>query len=172
MNSNNEFIGYEYKEFICKKQMQPLYEDCIKNFGWLPEGSEAVIGKPDAVSLKFKRDRKITNKAELVRLQRQFEACIRDIVSLEKNKTTKASTIAYIIGVIGTSFMAGSVFAVTSENILLCILLAVPGALGWVIPYGVFCKIKTKKVKKLNPLIEQKYDEVFGVCEKANTLLN
>lgn len=35
-----------------------------------------------------------------------------------------------------------------------------------------FKGVSSKKTEMLNPLIDQKYDELYTVCEKANALLN
>lgn len=167
-----DFMGYEYRNITVKKTMQAVYADSFGNFGWIAEGIEDTVGKVDSVVMKFKRDRKIRNKSELTRLQRQFEACTVEIVSLERSKVTKAAGIAYAVGVIGCAFMAGSVFAVTAGNIPLCVILAVPGFLGWIAPYLLFRSISAKKTEAVTPLIDQKYDELYSVCEKANALLD
>ena len=77
--------------------------------------------------MKFKRDRKIRNKAELTRLQPPRAA--------------------------------------------LCAILAVPGFIGWILPYFCYRAIRRRKTNRLSPLIEKKYDELYDVCEKANGLL-
>lgn len=168
----NNFIGYEYTDITVKRSMAHLYTDSYGNFGWELEGTGEQIGKVDSIAMKFKRDRKIPNKAELTRLQRNFDACVSEILSLESQKYIKASAIAYVIGVLGTAFMAGSVFAVTSGNVIPCIILAVPAFVGWVLPYFLYKKIVREKAAKITPLIEQKYDEIYTVCEKANALLS
>lgn len=170
--TRNDFTGYEYRDITVKKTMQSVYADSFGSFGWIAEGIGEAVGKVDSVVMKFKRDRKIRNKSELTRLQRQFEACTAEIVSLERSKVTKAAGIAYAAGVIGCAFMVGSVFAVTAGNIPLCVVLAVPGFLGWIVPYLIFRRISTKRTEAVNPLIEQKYDELYSVCEKANALLS
>lgn len=71
--------------------MQSIYADGFASFGWIAEGIGEAVGKMDSIVMKFKRDRKIRNKAELTRLQRQFEACTAEIVSFEKEKTLRAS---------------------------------------------------------------------------------
>ena len=90
-------------------------------------------------ALRMKRDRKLIHKMELTRLQRHFEACAKEIEVLEKSKTSVASAWAFVVGILGTAFMAGATFAVTHEPpmILLCIILAIPGFIGWALPY--FC---------------------------------
>lgn len=67
--------------------------------------------------------------------------------------------------------MAGSVFAVTSDLFALCAILAIPGFLGWIFPYFLYRRIEKKKTAEVTPYIEQKYDELYAVCEKANSLL-
>lgn len=101
------FIGYEYKSLTVNRRMESVYADGYQNFGWKLEDVSAPLTAGGALSMKFKRDRKIRNKAELTRLQRQFEACADEIVELERSKTVAASITAYIIGLIGTAFMAG-----------------------------------------------------------------
>lgn len=59
-----------------------LYMDAYKSFGWEPGGTEnspKARTVAERIVLKFKRDRKILNKAELTRLQRNFDACVNEI---------------------------------------------------------------------------------------------
>lgn len=168
-----DFIGYEYRTISVKRSMASLYADGYENFGWELEGTEETNGTlpAEAITMKFKRDRKICNKAELTRLQRNFDACVNEILSLEASKHVKASVIAYTLGIIGTAFMAGSVFAVTAGRIIPGIILAIPAFVGWILPYFLFKGAETKKTAEVTPLIDQKYDELYAVCEKAHALL-
>lgn len=172
INKENGYVGYEYKDVTVKRSMESVFVDGYSNFGWSIEDSSIPIGKVDSVILKFKRDRKIRNKAELTRLQRQFDTCVTEILSLESSKYIKASAVAYIVGVVGTAFMAGSVFAVTGGNSVLTVILAIPGFVGWIIPYLLYSKISRTKTEQVNPLIDQKYDEIYDICEKANSLIS
>lgn len=172
VNNENCFVGFDYKDITIKKSMQPIYTDSYRNFGWILEGNSSPVGKPDSITMKYKRDRRIRNKAELTRLQRQFDACVKEILKLEESKKTRAAFVAYLVGVIGTAFMAGSVFTVTAGNVAACVILAIPGFIAWIIPYLLFRKISEKRAELVNPLISQKYDELYSICEKANTLLN
>ena len=106
----NSFIGYEYQEVSVKRSMASVYADGYSNFGWQIDGTTEQPGKMGSISMKFKRDRKIRNKAELTRLQRNFDSCVSEILTLESSKYIMASVAAYAVGIIGTAFMAGSVF--------------------------------------------------------------
>jgi hypothetical protein len=172
VQGQNSFVGYEYKEITVSRSMGSVYTDCYENFGWSLEGTSQPIQGISSVTLKFKRDRKIRNKAELTRLQRQLDACIRDVEMLEKSKVTGAAAAAFSLGIAGTAFMAGSVFAYLGGMLVLCIILAVPGFTGWVIPYFVYLALYQKRNAKVTPMIDEKYDEIYEVCEKANALLN
>lgn len=171
--SSKNYIGYEYKEVIANGNKTSLYLDSYESFGWEIDEKLSLIKETGRSIIKLKRNRKIMNKTELTRLQRNFEDCMKQIDQLEQNKQSQATMVSIIIGIIGTSFIAGSVFAVTATPpmIWLCILLAIPGFIGWALPVPVFRYIVRKRTKALNPLIEEKYDEIDNICEKGNHLL-
>ncbi|NLS84318.1 MAG: hypothetical protein GXZ14_01705 [Ruminococcaceae bacterium] len=175
MNENqtqeNGFVGYEYQDITVKRDMASLYSDGYENFGWRLEGTSGAVGKPNYVTMKIKRDRKIRNKAELTRLQRQFCACAEEIQSLEFSKYVSGAAAAYVVGIIGTAFMAGSVFAITGGSVMGCILLAVPGFAGWIAPYLIYRVMTKKKTAQITPLIDKKHDEIYDICEKGSKLL-
>ena len=168
-----DFVGYEYKEIFADSEKASMFLDGYMNFGWVPDDNiqpSRILGR---VMIKLKRDRKILNKAELTRLQRHFDSCMNDIERLETSKTQSATIWAIAIGIIGAAFMAGSVFAVTATPplIALCVILGIPGFILWILPYFVFRKLVQKSAEKTAPLIEQKYDEIYEVCEKGSRLL-
>lgn len=168
-----EFVGYEYKTVTVDSTVASMCLDGYESFGWI---SDKKIQPPKAgatVTLQLKRDRKIANKMELTRLQRNFEACLTEIGTLQKSKTSTATAISIIIGLVGTVFMAGSTFAVTAAtpHIALCVLLAIPGFIGWGLPVFLHKKLVQKRINVVAPLIESKYDEIYELCQKGNSLL-
>lgn len=179
------YVGYEYKEVKTDSAQASFLIDGYANFGWQvdtnvaggirEEGGKAP-GAPssDKLVVRLKRDRRIINKAELTRLQRNFEACVREIKELEKRKTSAAASAAIAAGVAGTVFMAGATFAVTAQppHILLCVILAIPGFIGWILPYFLYKRITKTKTEEISPLIEEKYDEIYDICEKGSRLLH
>lgn len=96
-----------------------------------------------------------------------------EIDAMEKSKDSFAIMSSITIGIIGTAFIAGSTFAVTNDPpiIWLCVLLAIPGFIGWILPYYIYKIVFKKMSKKLNPLIEKKYDEIYEICEMGNKLM-
>ena len=172
-----DYIGYEYKEKIVPAELASLYMDSYPCFGWEIDPNSACyhggVGQIGKVSLRFRRDRKLFNRVELTRLQRNFDGCVSEIERLEQSKTSTATVWALIIGLIGTAFMAGSVFAIaaTPPKVVLCIILAIPAFIGWIVPFFVYKAVRCKKTEKVSELIEVKYDELYEICEKGNRLL-
>jgi len=172
------FIGYEYKQVKTNINNVSFLIDGYKNFGWIADNNinrstDNIQNSNISVVLRLKRNRKIMNKMELTRLERNFEFCLKEIEYFEKSKSEKAIMYALIVGIIGTIFMAGSVFAVTNEPpmIILCIILAIPAFAGWILPYFIYKQVKRKRSIKVNPLIEQKREEMNKIFEKGNKLL-
>ena len=177
--AQKDYIGYEYKEIAAENNRISFLLDGYENFGWELDERQMERGREHSgasakMVLQLKRNRKIINKMELTRLQRNFEACVNEIDKLEKKKTSVATMYALILGIIGTAFMAGSTFAVTapSPHYILCIILAIPGFLGWIFPYFLYKKVAGKQAERITPLIEAKYDEIYEICEKGNKLLH
>ena len=168
-----DYIGYEYREITVDRNSEALYLDSYENFGWQFDGRAlSLFGiTKGMVQLKFKRNRKLLNKMELTRLQRQFDSCTSEIKRLEQSKLSQAYIVSFTIGVIGTAFMASSVFAYLGGMVLLCIVLAIPAFIGWIIPYFAYNSTYRKKVSEVTPIIDSKYDEIYEVCKKANSLI-
>ena len=171
INAGKDFVGYEYKSITIKRSSADLFADSYPSFGWTLEGTSTPLGGMNSVTMRFKRDRKIKNKMELIRLQRQFEAQVAEVEGLESSKGLGASILAYVVGITGTAFMAGSVFAFLAGMLPLCIIFAIPGFIGWAISYFCYVSIRKKKTERVTPIIDSKYDEIYEVCERANSIL-
>lgn len=168
---STQFTGYEYKELSAAGEQAAFYLDCYESFGWQPEDR---LGGGAKGRLLLKRERKLVNKMELTRLQRHFEACMDEIRALERSKTSTAAIWAIAVGLAGTAFLAGATFAAVHVPplYLLCAILAVPGFIGWVLPYFLYRKLAAKRAAVVAELVEQKHDEIYEICEQGNKLLN
>lgn len=110
MDQMKNITTYEYKEITVRSDKASLYLDCYESFGWKQDENFPPLESGDKVTLKLKRDRRLVNKVELTCLQRNFEAAMNEIIALEHSKTTAAIIWALCIGLVGTAFVAGSVF--------------------------------------------------------------
>lgn len=175
------YIGYEYREITVPEEYISLCLDSYPCFGWEPDPNRKPAQKSNSSvklpakeeTLYFRRNRTISNKAELTRLQRNFDSCVAELRALEQAKTTPTRIASLVVGIIGTAFMAGATFAVTAEtpDYGLMILLAIPGFTGWILPIFLYRSLLKKRTAEINPLMEKKYDEINSICEKGHRLL-
>ncbi len=188
-SETKEFIAYEYLNINVKSDKEPLYTDCYEAFGWILTNNAALVEEGDyylnnlpnvnvtkQVNLKFKRDRKIPNKGELQTLQRKMENSLKEIDKLEKEPMSKGVTKSLSIGLIGTIFLAISVFAITAStlslsNYIICIISGIIGLAGWLFGFLSYKNTKTKVEKENTQLIEEQYNAVYDCCEKASKLI-
>jgi len=168
--SENEmkFIMNEYLEVNVKPNLVSLCSDCYHALGWTIVNTSNRI---DSVTLRMQRDRKIKNRVALCDLQRKCEDAFITIEKLEKSKTTNPMAASLSLGLIGTIFVAGSVFAYLASLILVCVILAIPGFAIWGSAYFVYYKLLKKSKDTINPMIDQNYDLIYEACEKAIHLL-
>ena len=173
MQNRNPYVGYEYKEITAPNDKVSVLLDGYESFGWQVDENLPTAPGAYMTTLHLKRDRKILNKMELTRLQRHYEACLSEIEALERSKTSGAMAASLSVGIIGTAFMAGSVFAVTHQPpmVVLCIVLAIPAFAGWIAALPLYRRVFAQKCAKVRPLIEKKYDEIDEICEKGHSLL-
>lgn len=201
MEQNKKFTNYEYKSVVVNRDKESVWKDSYQNMGWELEKSQPAIvkhvfgpirimiaplaiipGTPFAkmavdhksetkVELTFKRNRNLDNKAEINRLQLKFESAVKTIGQLEDSRITGAATASYMIGLLGTIFMAGSVFSYLGGFLLPSIVLAVPGFICWLVSYFAYRGFKDKKTRKVAPMIEEQYDTIYDICQKANVLI-
>lgn len=180
------YVGYEYREISVPRKYASLCLDSYPCFGWEEDPNQgrpgrrrspaipAAPGPKEMETLCFRRARSISGKAELTRLQRNFDSCIAELGALEQSKATQGMVASLTVGLLGTAFIAGSTFSAVSTPpmIWLTILLAIPGFLGWIVPYFLYRAIVRRKTAQIEPLMEQKYDEINNICQKGCRLLH
>lgn len=159
---------YEYLDVNVKQNLVQLCSECYHALGWNVIGTNFRI---DTVTIKLQRSRKIKNRVALCELQRKCEDAFISIEKLERSLTIKATAISIGIGITGTLFIVCSVFVYLAFMIPLSIILAIPGYIGWVLPYFLYKKNVKKNALKTNPMIESNYDVIYKACEKASQLL-
>lgn len=165
--NGNSIVMNEYLEVNVKQSLVQLCSDCYHALGWTVMNTRTGI---DSVTLKLQRDRKIKNRVALCDLQRKCEDAFTSIEKLERSKSTKAMSVSLGIGIVGTVFMTVSVFAYLAALIPVCVIFAIPGFIGWGLPYYLYRKLEKQSIIKVNPLIDSNYDIIYDACEKASQL--
>lgn len=174
MCENAESFGLmnEYLEVEVNERLQDLARDCYQLFGWTIINKHKYNFEKGKFRFKMQRKRNIENKKELDSLQKQCEEAFKSIEKLEKWKYTKPMGIALAVGLTGTVFMTVSTFSYLASMIPLCIILAIPGFLGWGLTYFVYLKQLKKCLDKAKLVIDSNYDLINETCEKAEALLD
>ena len=169
------FMAYDYKEIEAEGERLSLLLDAYESLGW--ELDERAGGKREEAKgkkVRLRRERKIINKMELTRLQRNMEACVASIDELERSVTSGATLYAVLLGLVGDGFSGdghlcggrpGASYPVVRDS----------GHSGIcrmdLLPLFVYKWIRRKRRERTMPLIEEKYDEIYAICEKGQKLL-
>lgn len=171
MTETTAFTPYEYLTIQVDRELEALYKDTYRNFGWTIEGYAAGLPNVNTVSIKLKRDRRLPDRQAVLEQQRTAEHALATIASLEHSKQTAPMIAALTAGVIGSAFLAGSVFAITANLWLLGIPLGVVGLAGWVAGYLAHGRVKANQARKVAPLIDREYETVYAAGEQASRLM-
>lgn len=174
------FTAYEYSSVRAPRDLEPLYQDTYRSFGWsveVAELSEPVRALPSpsgarsTVTLKLKRDRNIRNRQMVQTLQRKAESSLATITRLEKSKSAWALAAALTVGILGCGFLAGSVFAIDGGLMVLSIVLGAVGLLGWLAGFLSYLGVKNRRTSTVTPLIDREFDVLFEASAQATRLL-
>lgn len=177
--SARAFAAYEYKETTVERRRASEYLDDYESFGWelddayeRPAVHPGVPGAERMIALHMRRDRRIVNRVELTRLQRQFEACMKEIQTLESSRDVHATICALCTGVVGLALLLCAAFtAITSKALtLLGVLLALPGAILCALAYPIYRRVYRKREGEVTPLVDAKREEICTLCEKGQRL--
>lgn len=166
-----DFIAYEYRTLSVKREREALYRDSLENFGWRLESSTVGLPGSGTVTLKLKRDRMLRNRPMVAELQRKCEAALEAIESLERSKVARPQAAALLVGLVGTAFLAVSVFSFTGGLVALFL---VSGFLGLAVTGGTYflhSALRSRQLRRSAPLIDRQYDIVYASCEQAHGLL-
>ena len=199
MSNKENFVVYEYKNITVKRNSAGMYIDCMENFGWSPAENDGYdvhalltnlnpvnLGKnisnaaqsfgetadpSETMTLKFKRDRRIENKQQLEKLERECEDALSAINKSERKNAAQTMGISLGTGIIGTLFIGLAVYNFIFSNTVLGVLFAAVGAVGWAIGFFSNMKIGKKKSAQTEPYVQDQLNIVYSACEKAHALL-
>lgn len=167
----DDFVAYEYLAVRAPRHLEALYRDSYRAFGWIVDGPVSAFPGADVATLKFKRDHRLRSRAMLTDLQRTSERSLEEIGRLEKSKTTTAMAVSLGVGILGSAFLAGSVFAFTGGALVLSIVLGAVGLAGWGLGYLAYGRVKAGRAAAVAPLIDREYATVYANGEQASRLL-
>lgn len=166
--------SYDYKTIKVKRSIETLVCDTYENLGWELTNTSSVEGSLFHINLSFKRDRKIGNKVELLKLQERADNVIASIELLQNKKKNAGFVPALTTGIVGTlTFGGGMSITMLVEGVgymIGGIALGVVGAGICALAYPLFKRINRKKGDNIQPILESEYDKLADICEEAGKL--
>ena len=167
-------ISYDYKTIKVKRSIETLVCDTYENLGWEMTNTSSVEGSIFYVNLSFKRDRKIANKTELLKLQEKADSVIASIEALQNKQKNSGLAEAVTTGTIGAlTFGGGMSMCLTLSGVGFMIggiALGVVGAGICALAYPLFKKLNKKKSSNIQPILESEFDKLADICEQAANL--
>ena len=175
-----DYAGYEYTTIRAPRQLENLYRDAYRNFGWNFERSEVrPLIRPlpllpairsNTATLSFKRDRNIKRQPMMQDLQHKVNVSLASIARMERSEKSTAVLVAAVLGIIGAGFLAVSMFigAVSTGAIILGAI----GLVAWVGGAIAYFGIKSARTARLDPLIDQEQTVIFETGEQAARLIH
>lgn len=154
-------MTYDYLTVQVTHSTKELVQDVYENLGW--EVTSKGIG-----TINFKRNRKINNKKELKEIEDEIKTSIDNICRLEKAKTNNGIITSLCFGIIGTIiFGAGLSLALEFSLYIMGIILGVVGIVIALPAYPIYAKICKNQTNKALPLIDEEFDKISELCDKA-----
>jgi hypothetical protein len=163
--------SYEYTTVQVEPAKESLYREVYESFGWVFDGYAPPARRGKTVTLELKRDRRIRNRPVVAELQRTAEEALASIERLERSTTAKATTVAYLVGLAGAAFFAGSVFSLNAGFTVLFLYLGFHGVLLWAAPHFLYKRFRKRKAAKVEPLIDREYEVLHETAERARGFL-
>jgi hypothetical protein len=173
--NGRQYVGYNYKTIYVPSSKASMMLDYYQNFGWeLASDFYTQDYDTPPIKITLKQDKKLINRMEITRLQNHFESCMEEIKNLENSIDSLAVAVSIAVGIIGAAFIAGAVLTILNNpsHHFLIILFSLIGITIAILPIFIYKRLYLEKAKTITPLIEEKYNEVDKICEKAYKLIN
>lgn len=177
MEKEKEVITYDYKTISAKREMETMTIDAYENLGWEFVGSSVSGRAIFHVNLSFKRDRKIANKQNLLKLQEKVDSTLQNIEVLQNKKKTVGGTPALSTGISGALVFGGgmsmvmtlgiSAGAVVSGWLAGGIILGVVGIGVALFAWPIYKRVRKNGLAKIEPMLENEYNRLADFCEQT-----
>ena len=164
-------ITFDYKTVKVKRSIETLVCDTYESLGWELTNTSSVEGSLFCVNLSFKRNRKIENKVELLKLQEKADSTVATIDNLQNKKKNAGMVGALSVGILGAlTFGGGMSMSMLLQGVGFMIggiALGLVGAGVCALAYPLFKKINKKKNQEIEPLLQSEFDKLADICEQA-----
>ena len=168
-----EIITYDYRTIKVKREMEAIAMDAYENLGWEFVNSGISMGAIFYVNLSFKRDRKIDNKQNLLKLQEKVDSTLQNIEVLHGKKRTAGQIPALVTGISGALIFGGGLSMLltlgfeTLGFIIGGVALGVVGAAIALLGWPIFKRTRKRGLAVIEPILEDEFNKLSDICEEA-----
>lgn len=178
MEKKDEVTINDYKTISVRRQMEMMTADAYECLGWELVGSSVSEKAIFSVNLLFKRNRKVSNKKNLLELQEKVDTALKNIEILQRKKKNAGLIPALTTGIIGALTFGGGMSMILELGVepIVAGWLAGGIALGLVgigicaLAWLVNRKARRSKIVKIDPLLEMEYNKLSDLGEEAKKL--
>jgi len=172
--TKKEVITYDYRTIRVKREMELMAVDAYEALGWQSVFSSVAEGSIFSVNLSFKRDRKVPDKQNLLKLQEKVDSTLNAIETLREQKRTAGTTSSLSVGIAGALTFGGGLSMALMLGVGSVGFMAGGVALGVIgvgiclFAYPIYKKVKKNKFAKTEPLLENEFNRLADICQEAN----
>ena len=175
MGSEIDTVRNEYKNIVVSNDHNALYQEAYECFGWQTCGTRSNLLGERLWTISMWRDLKIKNRAELVKLERQFEDCTEEIAQFERGKKRTAAWITAVVCLIGAALFVGGIFALiigwSAPMIVLADFLFMLSCLVFAAAVFVYRNRVRSRTEADLAFIDKKYEEITALMKQGRALL-
>ncbi len=174
MEEKENAMVYDYKTIKIKREMETITQDVYENLGWELTNTSSVEGSIFNVNLSFKRNRKIENKNELLKLQTKIDNCLATIENFQRKKKNAGFVPSLSTGIVGSLTFGGGMSLIMTVGGMAAMIGGIALGLAGIgicsVSYPIFKRINRKTNEKLIPMLDSEYDKLSDLCEEANKI--
>lgn len=167
--AKEQIIVYDYKTIKVRRDIENVAEDSYKVLGWELTSSSVAEGAPTYVNLSFRRDRKIENKAQLIKQQEKIDMALSNIELLKKSQSSAGWAQSVTTGILGTLILGGGMSLIMTIGeigaTIAGVVMGIAGIGVVILSHFLRKHINRKTSLKLNPIINLEYDKLAEACE-------
>lgn len=169
---SDSFVAYEYTTVDIPPGKASLYSDIYRSLGWIDNGRRDGAESAGHTTLTLKRNRDLADRDLLHHLQLSMEQALHTIARLERSERTRPTAGAAMVGLLGTAFMAGSVFSLLDGLTLLSIVLGTVGIGLWCVAYPTFRVLRSGRRAAVRTQLDREYDVMYENAAHAHHLID
>ena len=168
-----EFRAFDYLTVRADRELESLYRDTYRGFGWaispepMPSGAFGV----KSVTLKLKRHRNIGNRPVINALQHRATAAVQRISDLERASARIPRIVGLGCTIPGVGCVAAAVALIWMALILPAVLIGLIGAIAVAVGWWARSRSRSLWIARTAPLIDAQYEIIDDACEQAVRLL-